>query len=126
MRNRHEPPADPAAWEFHQAQSTADPHRNSPAVTRPVPVTAEEQPGATRSAGLRRLSRLTWRATQLPLIERRGACRHPDGATQLVRSLLRAFPADARWHERSGSCAGVGRPPLLPLPRDEEREWEFR
>jgi NADH:ubiquinone oxidoreductase subunit F (NADH-binding) len=62
----------------------------------------------------------------LPLIERRGACRHPDGATQLVRSVLRAFPADARWHERTGSCEGVGRPPLLPLPRDEDRGWDFR
>jgi NADH:ubiquinone oxidoreductase subunit F (NADH-binding) len=65
-------------------------------------------------------------ATLLPLIERRGACRHPDGATQLVRSLLRAFPAEARWHERAGSCDGVGRSPVLPLPRDEEREWDFR
>jgi len=65
-------------------------------------------------------------AALLPLIERRGACRHPDGATQLVRSLLRAFPADARRHERTGSCDGVGRSPLLPLPRDEDREWDFR
>jgi NADH:ubiquinone oxidoreductase subunit F (NADH-binding) len=65
-------------------------------------------------------------ATLLPLIERRGACRHPDGATQLVRSLLRAFPAEARWHERAGSCDGVGRSPVLPLPRDEQREWDFR
>ena len=65
-------------------------------------------------------------ATLLPLIERRGACRHPDGVTQLVRSLLRAFPADARRHERSGSCEGVGRSALLPLPRDEQREWDFR
>ena len=65
-------------------------------------------------------------ATLLPIIERRGACRHPDGATQLVRSMLRAFPADARGHERTGSCAGVGRSPVLPLPRDEEREWDFR
>jgi NADH:ubiquinone oxidoreductase subunit F (NADH-binding) len=65
-------------------------------------------------------------ATLLPLIERRGACRHPDGVTQLVRSLLRMFPADARRHERIGSCEGVGRSPLLPLPRDEEREWDFR
>jgi len=65
-------------------------------------------------------------AKLLPLVERRGACRHPDGATQLVRSLLRAFPADARWHEQTGSCDGVGRPPLLPLPRDEDREWDFR
>ena len=68
MRNRYEPPTDPAAWELHQTQSTGDPYRNSPAVTRPVPVMAEEQPGATRSAGLRRLSRLTWRATQLSAV----------------------------------------------------------
>lgn len=65
-------------------------------------------------------------ATLLPLIERRGACRHPDGATQLVRSVLRAFPAEVQWHERTGSCDGVGRPPLLPLPRDEERDQDFR
>ena len=62
----------------------------------------------------------------IPVIEGRGACRHPDGATQLVRSVLRAFPADARWHERRGACAGVARPPLLPLPDDEERDWDFR
>jgi NADH:ubiquinone oxidoreductase subunit F (NADH-binding) len=60
-------------------------------------------------------------ATLLPLIERRGACRHPDGVTQLVRSMLRAFPADARGHERSGSGGGGGRSPVLPLPRDEQR-----
>ena len=49
--------------------------------------------------------------------------RHPDGATQLVRSALTAFAADARWHDRHGPCHGVGRAPLLPVPSDEEREW---
>ena len=68
MRNGYEPPTDPAAWEFHQTQSTGDPYRDFPAVTRPVPTLAEEQPGAARSAGLRRLSRLTWRATQLSAV----------------------------------------------------------
>jgi NADH:ubiquinone oxidoreductase subunit F (NADH-binding) len=63
-------------------------------------------------------------AALIPLIERRGACRHPDGATQLVRSLLTAFAADAQWHQWQGACDGVRRPPLLPLPRDEEREWD--
>jgi NADH:ubiquinone oxidoreductase subunit F (NADH-binding) len=63
-------------------------------------------------------------AALIPLIEGRGACRHPDGATQLVRSLLTAFPADAHWHQWQGACDGVRRPPLLPLPRDEEREWD--
>jgi NADH:ubiquinone oxidoreductase subunit F (NADH-binding) len=65
-------------------------------------------------------------AALLPVIEGRGACRHPDGATQLVRSVLRAFPADARWHEQRGACAGVARRPLLPLPDDDERDWDFR
>jgi len=62
----------------------------------------------------------------LPIIEGRGACRHPDGATQLVRSALRTFSADARRHDRSGPCYGVQQAPLLPLPRDEgrERDWE--
>jgi NADH:ubiquinone oxidoreductase subunit F (NADH-binding) len=62
-------------------------------------------------------------AALIPLIERRGACRHPDGATQLVRSLLTAFPADAHWHQWQGACDGVRWPPVLPLPGDEERDW---
>ena len=64
-------------------------------------------------------------AALTPLIERRGACRHPDGAAQLVRSLLTAFPADAHWHQWQGACDGVRRPPLLPLPGDEERDWDW-
>src|SRR5215469_5144123 len=78
MHNRYEPPTDPAAWAFHRTQGTGDPYRESPAATRPVPVIAEEQPGAAsdlpgpsaaaRTAGLRRLSRLTWRATQLSAV----------------------------------------------------------
>lgn len=64
-------------------------------------------------------------ATLIPLIERRGACRHPDGATQLVRSALTAFAADARWHDQQGPCYGVRRAPLLPIPGDEEREWSW-
>lgn len=62
-------------------------------------------------------------ATLVPLIEKRGACRHPDGATQLVRSALTTFAADARWHDQHGPCHRVGRAPLLPVPSDEEREW---
>ena len=59
----------------------------------------------------------------LPIIEGRGACRHPDGATQLVRSALRTFAADARSHGRNGACHGIQQAPLLPLPWDDEREW---
>jgi NADH:ubiquinone oxidoreductase subunit F (NADH-binding) len=64
-------------------------------------------------------------AALIPLIEGRGACRHPDGAAQLARSALRAFIADARWHDHCGPCEGVGRAPLLPVPGDEERDWDW-
>jgi NADH:ubiquinone oxidoreductase subunit F (NADH-binding) len=64
-------------------------------------------------------------ATLLPLIEGRGACRHPDGATQLVRSAMRAFTGDARWHDHRGPCDGVRRAPLLPVPGDEEGDWDW-
>ena len=62
-------------------------------------------------------------ASLVPLIEGRGACRHPDGATQLVRSAMWAFEADARWHDHRGPCAGVRRAPLLPVPGDEDGDW---
>jgi NADH:ubiquinone oxidoreductase subunit F (NADH-binding) len=61
-------------------------------------------------------------AALIPLIEGRGACRHPDGATQLVRSALRTFCSDAKWHDSMGACHGVRRPPMLPLPDEPEDE----
>ena len=61
----------------------------------------------------------------LPIIEGRGACRHPDGATQLVRSAMQTFIADARSHDRNGACHGVQQAPLLPLPWDEGRDWDW-
>ena len=64
-------------------------------------------------------------ATLVPLIEKRGACRHSDGATQLVCSALTAFAAHARRHDRQGPCYGVGRAPLLPVPSDEDRDWDW-
>jgi len=64
-------------------------------------------------------------AALIPLVQGRGACRHPDGVAQLVRSLLIAFPADAHWHEWQGACDGVRHPPLLPLPADAERDWDW-
>lgn len=56
----------------------------------------------------------------IPLIEGRGACRHPDGATQLTATALAAFHRDAAWHDHRGPCPGVGRPPLLPIPGSVE------
>jgi NADH:ubiquinone oxidoreductase subunit F (NADH-binding) len=59
-------------------------------------------------------------ARLIPLIEGRGACRHPDGATQLAASALTAFYHDAGRHDRLGPCYGVGRPPILPIPGEGE------
>jgi NADH:ubiquinone oxidoreductase subunit F (NADH-binding) len=54
------------------------------------------------------------------LIEGRGACRHPDGATQLAASALTAFAEDTARHDRHAPCYGVGRPPVLPIPGEED------
>jgi len=59
-------------------------------------------------------------ARLIPLIEGRGACRHPDGATQLAASALTAFYHDAARHDRLGPCHGVGRPSILPIPGEGE------
>lgn len=56
----------------------------------------------------------------IPLIEGRGACRHPDGATQLAASALAAFRDDAYWHDKEGPCHGVRQQPLLPVPGEAE------
>ena len=52
------------------------------------------------------------------LVAGRGACKHPDGVTQLVLSALMAFATDVGWHQERGPCYGVRRPPMLPVPGD--------
>lgn len=51
-------------------------------------------------------------------IEGRGACRHPDGAVNLARSALIAFPDELELHLR-GRCSG-DRASTLPLPAPPE------
>jgi len=46
----------------------------------------------------------------------RGACRHPDGAVQLVRSALGVFAADVRVHATGARCAHADRPTRLRFP----------
>jgi NADH:ubiquinone oxidoreductase subunit F (NADH-binding) len=53
------------------------------------------------------------------LVNRRGACGHPDGVARLVTSALRTLEPELRDHERHGRCAACGRPALLATP-----EWE--
>lgn len=49
------------------------------------------------------------------LVERRGACHHPDGAAHLLRGALRVFAPEIARHEL-GRCVGAGAPGLLPVP----------
>ena len=86
-----------------------------------LPALADAMADLAYHGGRRRaLKRVAWLAG---LVDGRGACRHPDGAVQLVRSALRAFGADARRHEHRGPCPGVTRAPLLPVPSDADWDW---
>jgi len=49
-------------------------------------------------------------------IDGRGACRHPDGVTRFVRSVLSVFDDEATAHLRHGPCGRVGAPTVLPFP----------
>jgi NADH:ubiquinone oxidoreductase subunit F (NADH-binding) len=47
----------------------------------------------------------------------RGACRHPDGAVNLVRSALTVFAADIAAHRRGEPCPYRRNPTVLRFPR---------
>src|SRR6516164_3970105 len=91
MRHRYEPPTDPAAWAYRQAQGTGDPYRDSPtAISRAgdPPTTAMEFPDEARAVGLHRMSRLTWRATEISAV----------AAVGIVTLFVRTAPAQPASH----------------------------
>lgn len=49
-------------------------------------------------------------------IERRGACRHPDGAVRLLRSALDVFAGDLERHLHGRMCAAARLPGRLAVP----------
>lgn len=70
-----------------------------------------------------------WLAVQrwAGLVERRGACHHPDGSMRLVRSALTVFADELTLHEH-GSCVATTDQPFLPLPTsanppNTEEDW---
>jgi NADH:ubiquinone oxidoreductase subunit F (NADH-binding) len=49
-------------------------------------------------------------------IDGRGACHHPDGAVNLLRSAMRVFADDLAHHEQGWPCRGASAPPALHVP----------
>jgi NADH:ubiquinone oxidoreductase subunit F (NADH-binding) len=48
-------------------------------------------------------------------IDGRGACNHPSGVVQFVRSGVQTFSDDVVRHTAEGGCDGVTHAPVLPL-----------
>ncbi len=51
------------------------------------------------------------------LVEGRGACRHPDGASRNVRTMLRTFSSHVDVHLRRGPCPPIRSILPVPVPR---------
>jgi hypothetical protein len=47
----------------------------------------------------------------------RGACNHPDGAVNNLRTALETFAVDVERHVSGHPCAGLGVTPLPAPPR---------
>lgn len=69
-----------------------------------------ELAGPGQSTGQRALVE-RWAA----MVERRGACHHPDGAVRFLRSALRVFGAEFDQHA-VGRCGAWSHAPVLPVP----------
>jgi NADH:ubiquinone oxidoreductase subunit F (NADH-binding) len=59
------------------------------------------------------------------LLDRRGACHHPDGSMRFARSAFTVF-AEEIWRHARGTCTGTNGAPFLPLPSDPplaDEDW---
>jgi NADH:ubiquinone oxidoreductase subunit F (NADH-binding) len=71
---------------------------------------AELAAGAPQAQAAQRIDRLA------SLIQRRGACGHPDGVVNLVLSSVEVFQPEFADHARHGACDACASAPELPLP----------
>jgi NADH:ubiquinone oxidoreductase subunit F (NADH-binding) len=54
---------------------------------------------------------------RLDQVSGRGACRHPDGAVNLIRSAMAVFAGDIAAHGRGQPCPHWRKPTSLRFPR---------
>jgi NADH:ubiquinone oxidoreductase subunit F (NADH-binding) len=71
---------------------------------------AEIAQGSARAKAAPRIARLA------SLVERRGACGHPDGAVNFILSAVETFNSEFSDHAHHGSCDACTQPGELPLP----------
>ncbi len=88
-----------------------------------LPSIAEDLARLTWGGDRRAFDRLRFR---LSVVDRRGACAHPDGVVRLVGTALRVFGAHVGEHLRPHGCATAGRGPYLPLPPLPDRSEGWR
>lgn len=53
---------------------------------------------------------------RMAMVNKRGACAHPDGVVQLVNTALHVFSADVEQHLATGGCPGLSHRPVLYVP----------
>jgi NADH:ubiquinone oxidoreductase subunit F (NADH-binding) len=97
-----------ARWLAHQSSGQCGPCVNG--LDTLAATVAEIAHGSAHAKAAARIARLA------SLVQRRGACHHPDGAVNFIVSAVETFDTEFSDHARHGSCDACTQPCELPLP----------